>query len=153
MKIEDILLESCVISHIQSKTKADVLRELVTALKNARLIDNIDEAIRVVEEREKFGSTGIGDGVAIPHGKMHGLDTFLCAFGRSIDGIDFDAVDQKPVHLFFLLIAPENPVSAHLKMLSRITKILRDPLFRKRLMELSSVHELYTHIIEEDKKL
>ncbi|HBE44500.1 MAG TPA: PTS fructose transporter subunit IIA [Deltaproteobacteria bacterium] len=153
MRIEDILLENCVISEIQSKTKKGVLNELIGVLKEANLISSAQDALRVIEEREKFGSTGIGDGVAIPHGKMKGIDTFLCAFGRSPDGIDFDAVDKKPVHLFFLLIAPENSVSIHLKLLSRITKILRDSLFRKKLMELKSAHEIYLHIIEEDKKI
>jgi len=153
MRIEDILLENCVISEIQSKTKKGVLNELIGVLKEANLISSAQDALRVIEEREKFGSTGIGDGVAIPHGKMKGIDTFLCAFGRSLDGIDFDAVDKKPVHLFFLIIAPENSVSIHLKLLSRITKILRDSLFRKKLMELKSAHEIYLHIIEEDKKI
>jgi len=153
MRIEDILLENCVISEIQSKTKKDVLNELIGVLKEANLISSVQDALRVIEEREKFGSTGIGDGVAIPHGKMKGIDTVLCVFGRSLDGIDFDAVDKKPVHLFFLIIAPENSVSIHLKLLSRITKILRDSLFRKKLMELKSAHEIYLHIIEEDKKI
>ncbi len=114
----------------------------------------IQEAEREVKwglDRGKFGSTGIGDGVAIPHGKLKGMENILCAFGRSKEGLDFDAVDGKPVHIFFLLLAPEDSASLHLKMLSRISKVLRDPSFRKNLVELDDA-ALYAKVIEEDRK-
>ena len=106
----------------------------------------------VILEREKLGSTGIGEGVAIPHGKMKGIDHILCAFGRSKKGIDFDAVDGKPVHIFFLLLAPEDSAGLHIQMLSRISRILRDPSFRKQLTEQGDDRDLYANIVEEDKK-
>jgi PTS system nitrogen regulatory IIA component len=153
MRIEEILKESCVVADIKGKTKGETLFELVDVLKKANLIHNIEKAVNVILEREKLGSTGIGDGVAIPHGKMKDIHNIVCAFGRSKDGVDFDAVDRKPVHIFFLLLAPEDSASLHLKMLSRISKILRDPSFRKRLVELTDAHDIYTNVVEEDRRL
>jgi len=153
MRIGDVLKESCVNDNLKGKTKREILYELAEDLKNAGLIDDIDKVVDTVLEREKLGSTGIGDGVAIPHGKLRGINNFLCAFGRSLEGIDFDAVDRKPVHIFFLLLAPYDSVSLHLKMLSRISKILRDPSFRRRLLELGSSKEIYKDIIDEDTKV
>ena len=152
MRIEDTLEESCVINEIRGKTKEQVLAELVMALKKANIIQNEDEVVRVIQEREKLGSTGIGEGVAIPHGKLKGLQNIICVFGRSTEGVDFDAVDQKPVHIFFLLLAPENSASLHLKMLSRISKLLRNPSFKKRLMDLGDAHAIYRSIVEEDSR-
>jgi len=153
MRIEEILKESCVVADMKGKTKGEALFELVDVLKKANLIYNLEKAVNVILEREKLGSTGIGDGVAIPHGKMKGIYNIVCAFGRSKEGMAFDAVDRKPVHIFFLLLAPEDSASLHLKMLSRISKILRDPSFRKRLMELTDAHDIYTNVVEEDRRL
>jgi PTS system nitrogen regulatory IIA component len=153
MTIEEVLAERCVIAQVQGVTKKDVLIELVSALTRANLIKNEKEVVNIILEREKLGSTGIGEGVAIPHGKLKGLKNIICVFGRSIKGVEFDAVDQKPVHIFFLLLAPENSASLHLKMLSRISKLLRDPSFRKRLMELGDSHDIYRSIVEEDRKI
>jgi PTS system nitrogen regulatory IIA component len=153
MRIEEILKESCVVADMKGKTKGEALFDLVDVLKKANLIYNLEKAVNVILEREKLGSTGIGDGVAIPHGKMKDIHNIVCAFGRSKDGVDFDAVDRKPVHIFFLLLAPEDSASLHLKMLSRISKILRDPSFRKRLVELTDAHDIYTNVVEEDRRL
>jgi len=153
MTMGEILRESCVIADLKSKTKREIFVELIDTLKDANLVEDAEKALNVVLEREKLGSTGIGDGVAIPHGKMKGLRSILCAFGKSQEGVDFDAVDSKPVHIFFLLLAPEDSASLHLMTLSRVSKLLRDPSFRKRLLELSSPHEIYNAIIEEDGKI
>ena len=112
----------------------------------------MEKAIQVILDRERLGSTGIGDGVAIPHGKMKGLDRIVCAFGRSEKGVSFDAVDRKPVHIIFLLLAPEDSTGLHLKMLSRISRIVRDSSFRKKLMEEANAPQVYKDIVEEDKK-
>lgn len=153
MRIEDVLEESCVIHEIKGHTKEQVLAELVMALKKAKIIQNENEVVKVILEREKLGSTGIGEGVAIPHGKLKGIENIICVFGRSTTGVDFDAVDQKPVHIFFLLLAPEGSASLHLKMLSRISKLLRNPSFKKRLMELGDAHAIYRSIVEEDSRI
>ncbi len=152
MNLSDALREACVITDLTGETKGEALTELVSALKREGLIADADEALKVILERERLGSTGIGEGVAIPHGKMKGLDTILCAFGRSKKGIDFGAVDGQPVHIFFLLLAPEETTGLHLKMLSRISRILRESSFRKRLMEQAEAEQLYRDIVEEDKK-
>ena len=153
MKLVDILRESCVIADIKGTTKREILFELVETLKKANLINDIDSVVEIIIEREKLGSTGIGDGVAIPHGKMNKLNTILCVAGRSKEGVDFDAVDRQPVHIIFLVLAPEDSASLHLKVLSRISKVLRDPSFRKKILKLADAHDIYTNIIEADDKL
>jgi PTS system nitrogen regulatory IIA component len=152
MNMRDVLRESCVITNLAGSTKTEVLSELVQSFKEAGLIDNVDEAVNVVLDREKLGSTGIGDGIAIPHGKMKGIDRILCAFGKSKEGIDYDAVDGKPAHIFFLLLAPEESAGLHIQMLSRISRILRDQTFRKQLVEQSENINLYSEIVEQDEK-
>jgi PTS system nitrogen regulatory IIA component len=152
MNMKDVLRESCVITNLAGSTKTEVLSELVQSFKEAGLIDNVDEAVNVVLDREKLGSTGIGDGIAIPHGKMKGIDRILCAFGKSKEGIDYDAVDGKPAHIFFLLLAPEESAGLHIQMLSRISRILRDQTFRKQLVEQSENINLYSEIVEQDEK-
>jgi len=109
-----------------------------------------EATLNVLFEREKLGSTGIGEGIAIPHGKITGLDQLILSFGRSAVGIDFDAMDGKPVHLFFLLIAPENSAGQHLKTLAKISKMLKDSVFRTKLMAAKSKDELYKIIANQD---
>jgi nitrogen PTS system EIIA component len=152
MTIEEALHDSCVLADLKGSNKKEVISELVGTLKNAGLVQDVEKAVNVVLDREKLGSTGIGDGVAIPHGKLKGMDNIVCAFGRSKKGLDFDAVDGKPAHIFFLLLAPEDSASLHLMMLSRISKILRDPSFRKGLVDTDTTDDLYTKVIEEDRR-
>jgi nitrogen PTS system EIIA component len=153
MRIEEVLKESCVIADIKERTKEGALTELVEALKEADLVSDVGNVVRVILDREKLGSTGIGDGIAIPHGKLKDIHTILCAFGKSAEGVNFDSVDERPVHIFFLLLAPEESASLHLKMLSRISRILRDPSFRRRLVQLNGREAIYREIIDEDRKL
>ena len=153
MKLADILRESSVIADIKGITKREILFEMVETLKKAKLIDDIDSVVEVIMERERLGSTGIGDGVAIPHGKMRKLNTILCVAGCSKEGVNFDAVDRQPVHILFLVLAPEDSASLHLKVLSRISKVLRDQSFRKKILKLTDAHDIYTNIIEADDKL
>ncbi len=153
MRLVDILKESSVISDIKGRTKKDILTELAGQLKTAGLIKDVEPVVKIIMEREALGSTGIGDGVAIPHGKMKGSGNILCVFGRSREGVDFDAADGEKVHIFFLVLAPEDSASAHLKVLSRISRILRDPSFRKKLLKLPDAHAIYESIVEEDEKL
>lgn len=152
MNIQDALKESCVLAELKGGTKEEALGELAHALKDAGAVEDEAETLRVILEREKLGSTGIGDGIAIPHGKMKGLKGILCAFGRSKEGIPFDAVDKKPVRIVFLLLAPEDSAGQHLKMLSRISRILRDQAFRNKLTGEGNASALYRDIVEEDKK-
>jgi PTS system nitrogen regulatory IIA component len=152
LKLRDILRESSVIADIKGKLKKEILFELVEPLRKSNLINDTDTAVKIIMEREKLGSTGIGDGVAIPHGKMKNIDAVLCTVGLSRQGVDFDAVDSRPVHIFFLVLAPEDSASLHLKVLSRISKILRDQSFRKKMLKLTDAHDIYINVIEADDK-
>jgi len=99
-----------------------------------------------------MGSTGIGEGIAIPHGRLKNLKKFVISFGRSKKGVDFDSIDHHPSQIFFLVMAPENSAVDNLKLLGRIVTLLKDPSFKKKLMEASSQNELYQIISEEDEK-
>jgi PTS system nitrogen regulatory IIA component len=152
MKIEDILSEDLVLADLPARTKVDVLVELADAL-TARYPE-LDKArlVGALEDRERLNSTALGDGVAIPHGKLPGLRRVLAAFGRSRAGVDFQSLDGKPTHLFFLLVAPEDSAGAHLKALARISRLLKDPSFRSRLLEAPDAQAIWTIIRDEDAR-
>lgn len=150
MKISEILNEDLLIPNLQSKNKKGVLEELAGVLVGQRKLPDLEKVVEVLLDREKLGSTGIGDGIAIPHGKIKDLEGVVASFGRSRGGVDFESIDQKPTHLFFLLVAPENSAGIHLKALARISRLLKDPSFRKRLMEAESKEQLFQIISEED---
>lgn len=152
MKITDILDESSIIKDLRSTTKKGVLEELSNVLVERGKLPDRDKVVEVLLEREKLGSTGIGDGIAIPHGKMKGIKELVISFGRSITGVDFESIDNKPTHLFFLLVAPENSAGIHLKALARISRLLKDSSFRNRLMEARDQQDLFRIIAEEDEK-
>ncbi len=152
MKIVDFLKPELIIEEIQARDKEGALREFSGRIEKATNI-KAEKVFGVLLEREKLGSTGIGEGVAIPHGKLHDLKEFICCFGKSESGIDFDAIDGKPVHLVFLLLAPENSAGTHLKALAKISKILKDPTFREQLIKTQGAEEIYRIIKEEDDKL
>jgi len=152
MKIVGYLKEDWVVSDLQGTDKTSVLRELASVLVKPCQAGSLEDLLRVLLEREKLESTGIGDGIAIPHGRLKKLKEFCVSFGRSAEGIDFDSIDGKPSHLFFLVMAPENSAVNNLKLLGRIVTLLKDPSFKKRLMEAPSQKELFQFISEEDEK-
>ena len=152
MKIMDYLKEDRVISDLQGTDKHSVLRELSRVLVKPCQASSAEELVQVLLDREKLESTGIGEGIAIPHGRLKGLKDFVLSFGRSTKGVFFDSIDHKPTHLFFLVMAPENSAVNNLKLLSRIVTLLKDTSFRKRLMEALSPKELFQIISEEDEK-
>lgn len=151
MRLDQIFKTEFLVESLVSGNKKDVLGELIDVMIKNGLKINSDKAIDVLLQREKLGSTGIGEGVAIPHGKVSDLQELVVAFGRSKKGIDFDAIDGKPVHLFFLLLAPESSTGQHLKALARISKMLKTPNFRKTLLEAKSRNDLYKAIVEQDE--
>jgi PTS system nitrogen regulatory IIA component len=152
MKITDILDESSILQDLRSTNKKGVLEELSSVLVERGKLPDRDKVVEVLLEREKLGSTGIGDGIAIPHGKMKGIRELVTSFGRSIKGVNFESIDNKPTYLFFLLVAPENSAGIHLKTLARISRLLKDPSFRNRLMEAKDRQDLFRIIAEEDEK-
>jgi len=152
MKIMDYLSEEWVIPDLQGTDKSSILKELSSVLVKPCQVPSVEELLQVLLDREKLGSTGIGEGIAIPHGRLKKLKKFFISFGRSLRGVDFDSIDRKPSHLFFLVIAPENSAVDNLKLLSRIVTLLKEPSLKKRLMEVHSQKELFQIISEEDEK-
>src|SRR5437899_922781 len=133
MKITEILTPEMVVAQLRGGTKAEVLTELAETLCKQHKEIAFDRLLGVLNERERLGSTAIGDGIAIPHGKLRGITKILGVFGRSPGGVDFESLDGNPTHLFFLLVAPEDSASLHLKALARVSRLFKDAGFRQRL--------------------
>ena len=150
MKIADLLDIKAISAELTSSRKVEVLAELVDLLRRVQPDLDAAELLAVLIEREELGSTGIGDGIAIPHGKLKGLDRLFMAFGRKRDGIDFDAMDNRPAHLFFLLLAPESEATLHLKALARISKLLRKEDVRRQLLDAPDSATLLSILSQED---
>lgn len=150
MRLSEILAIDNIIPELKAKDKKGVLGELAEVI--ARYDANIDRGmlLKVLIERENLGSTGIGDGVAIPHGKLSSVKQPIVSFGRSKKGLDFDSMDGQPAFLFFLLLAPENSSGVHLQVLTKIARILKSSTFRKALMQVDSREEIYQTIIQTD---
>ncbi len=134
MRIADILTEEMVIPELHAGGKREALDEMTAALAAAHPEIDKERLREMLEEREKLGSTGIGGGIAIPHGKLPGLTHVLAVFGRSPRGVNFDAVDGAPTRLFFLLVAPEDSSGMHLKALARISRLLKEQDVREQLL-------------------
>lgn len=151
MRLDQILKIENINESLKAKTKAEVLSELSSMI--TRGYPRLTQAgvFNVLQQREKLGSTGIGDGIAIPHGKVSNLEEVVVSFGRSREGVDFEALDGKPVHIFFLLLAPEDCAGQHLKALARISKMLKMGNFRRKLMEAKDRTDLYKIIMEQDE--
>lgn len=152
MKIEDILPEELVVPDLEARTKSDVLEELAGRVADHYPELNRARLVQALEDRERLNSTALGDGVAIPHGKLPGIRRVFAAFGRSRAGVDFQSLDGKPTHLFFLLVAPEDSAGAHLKALARISRLLKDQSFRERLLTASDAAEIFKTIRDEDAR-
>jgi len=152
MKIMDYLNEEWIIPDLQGTDKPSVLKELSSVLVKPCRVTSVEELVQVLLDREKLESTGIGEGIAIPHGRLKKLKKFFISFGRSLKGVDFDSIDRKPSQLFFLVMAPENSAVDNLKLLGRIVTLLKEPSFKRRLMEAPSQKELFQVLSEEDEK-
>ena len=150
MKIIDMLKPDYILESLKSNEKRDVLSELSAPFLKHYPALNAETTLAVLMEREKLGSTGIGDGIAIPHGKLAGLDDLVVCFGRSATGIDFNAMDGKPVYLFFLLLAPESSAGQYLKTLAKISRMLKDSSLRTKLKESGSKNAILTLISQQD---
>jgi len=152
VKITDILTEDMVVPALRGRTKGDIINELAGVVVAGH--PEIDRArlVQALEDRERLNTTALGEGVAIPHGKLPGLQRVVAAFGRSPGGVDFQSIDEKPTYLFFLLVAPEDSAGAHLKALARISRLLKDEAFRRRLIEGGTASDLYAIIREEDDR-
>ena len=152
MKITDILNREASILELSAHAKDALLAEMAGALATAEASLDETKLLHVLREREALQSTGIGEGVAIPHGKVTGLDRLVATFARSTAGVDFDSIDGEPTQLFFLLVVPEQSGGQHLKALARISRFFRDASFRERLMAAQDLDEIFRAIEEEDAK-
>ncbi|MFA5858830.1 MAG: PTS sugar transporter subunit IIA [Elusimicrobiota bacterium] len=150
MKILDFLCSDAIAINLESETKKDAIKELVDYLVKAKKIKNEEKAIQALLEREKLGTTGIGQGVAIPHCKSDNVSDIVAAFGISKKGVEFDSLDGEPVYIISLLIAPTEAAGAHLKALAKISRLLKDKFFRQALRDAESVDAVIKIIREED---
>jgi PTS system nitrogen regulatory IIA component len=128
------------------------MEELVEHLATVQPGINAGELLKALLEREKLGSTGIGNGIAIPHGKLAGLSDIILVFARSTAGVPFEAIDGKPIHLIFLLVAPANSTGGHLKALARLSRLLKNDSFRKTLLTAATAQDILRAIADEDNQ-
>lgn len=152
MKIVDLIRRDLILPALQSTTKPGIIRELATFLASRHPGIDAERLTRVLMEREALASTAIGEGVAIPHGKLGTVSGIIACVGRIRDGVDFQSMDGQPTYLFFVLVAPESSTGAHLKALARISRIFKDPGFRARLLAAPDAEGMYGVIAEEDGK-
>lgn len=153
MKIMDFLNRKAISADLKSADKAGTIRELIDLLVKAGVIKSKkEEIIKILMSREALGSTGIGQGVGIPHGKSPQLKSLMAAFGLSKKGVDFESLDGEPNYIFFLLLAPEDSAGPHLKALARISRLLKDKYVREMLKKAQSEKEIIKIISDEDAK-
>lgn len=150
MRIVNLLDLKHILPDLLATSKRGVLEELVAVLMDPSETLDREKVVEVLLERERLGSTGIGDNIAIPHGKLPQLSRLLLAFGRSLKGVDFESMDGKLSHLFFLLLAPTNSAGLHLKALAKISRMLMNQSFRESLMKAASSEDIYKLLVEKD---
>lgn len=153
MKIIELLERHCILANLQATNKQAVLEELAATLVPGPEDLKLENIVEVLLDRERLGSTAIGDNIAIPHGKLANLTKLKLAFGRSVEGVDYNSMDGKPTHLFFLLLAPINSAGMHLKALAKISRMLMTQSLRASLMNASSVEEIHQLLMERDAEI
>ena len=142
MALIDLVVESIIKTPLEAKDKPDVLRELVRILKDAGEIEDYDAVLDAIQKREDQMSTGLQDGIAIPHGKCSAVSSLKCAIGIAPNGIDFDALDRQPSKLFFLLLAPPDQSGPHVEALAEIAKLAQSKAFCKALVNADDAKEV-----------
>ena len=152
MKINEILGKENIIADLTGKNKESVLLELTEFLKQNGSVKDKDALLLALVEREKLGSTGIGENVAIPHAKSDEIDSILTLFARSVEGVDFDSLDKKPVHFVCLVIAPTQSTGHHLKALARVSRLLKNQELRDNILKAQDCKGIYSVLLEEDAK-
>jgi len=151
MRISQLLHKESIIANLNARDKKGTLDELALAISKVTTASETDIA-SVLMEREQLGSTGIGGGIAIPHGKLDAVRSIVIGFGLSRQGVEYESLDNKPVHIFFLLLTPENSTGGHLKVLAQISKLLKMDHFKKDLIAAESVDDIYDIIIAQDEE-
>jgi fructose PTS system EIIBC or EIIC component len=138
MKVHELLSTKNILTEFKNENKEDVINELVDLLKGDERVFDLEEIRKCVFEREEKMSTGVGKGFAIPHGKTNSVTDIIAAFGKSETPIEYNSLDGEPVHLVFLLIGKENLLAKHIKLLSRISRMMNNEEFRKKLIDAES---------------
>jgi nitrogen PTS system EIIA component len=152
MKIDEILKKESVIADLVGKNKLEVIQEMTSCLKQNNIIKDDQALFATLMEREKLGSTGIGENVAIPHGKSDELTQIITVFARSLGGVDFESLDQKPVHFVCMVIAPAHSTGQHLKALARISRLFKNQTLREGILKAEDSNSIYSILLEEDSK-
>src|SRR3990170_6480556 len=142
MKLSKFCGEDLISFDLKGKTKNEIIEELVNLTSRSKLVKDKDEVLAAVFEREKLVTTGVGYGVAFPHAKTRAMKGIVIVFGRSEVGIDFEAMDKKPVHLLFMIAAPEDAIGAHLNVMARLSYIMKSEKNRERLMRAKTAGEV-----------
>ncbi|MBN1405219.1 MAG: PTS sugar transporter subunit IIA [Candidatus Omnitrophica bacterium] len=150
MEISDFLNSKAISVDLQATDKENTIKELLGMLVKAGAVKDEDKLFKILISREALGSTGIGQGVGIPHGKTDSVSKLMGAFGISKAGVNFDSLDGEPTYIFFLLLAPEDSAGPHLKALAKISRLLKDKFFRDRLMKAKSPKEIIDIISKEE---
>ena len=152
MKIDEILKKESVIADLVGKNKLEVIQEMTSCLKQNNIIKDDQVLFTTLMEREKLGSTGIGENVAIPHGKSDELTQIITVFARSLGGVDFESLDKKPVHFVCMVIAPAHSTGQHLKVLARISRLFKNQALREGILKAEDSNAIYSILLEEDSK-
>ena len=152
MKICEILRVERIISSLRGATKAEVIDELINLFKDDERVNNLEGLRSAVHEREKIMSTGVGKGFAIPHAKTNSVNEIIAAFGKLDKPLDFQALDEQPVNIIFLLVGKENMVGPHIKLLSRISRMMNKDEFRESLANAKTPEEIYSLFEQEEKQ-
>jgi PTS system nitrogen regulatory IIA component len=151
MKILDVLQKETILDNLKSRDKKGLIEELSKPIALQAGVKH-EHLVRMLMERERLGSTGIGDGIGIPHAKIRDLESLYLGFGLSRKGVDFESMDGRPTYIFFLMITPEDSTALHLKVLARIAKILRKETVREKLLGAAGVDDIFDVIGEEDEE-
>lgn len=152
MKLTDYISRELIDPNLEISDKTDCLRRMVDMMGRQNAISDTRVGLEKILDRERMMSTGIGEGLAIPHAKTDVMKQSRVAFARVVKGLDFDALDGKPVHLIFLLIGPPDSASLHVKILAGIARLLRDPQVRERFMQADTPESVLRLLREEEKK-
>ena len=153
MNLADILSPETVLLPLRSVNKTDIIKQLVQILNTAGKINDLDKVLKAVLDREAVMSTGVGEGVAIPHGKSDAAPTIVAALGIAEEPVDFESIDEKPVRLIWLLVGPPGRTGPHLKALSRISRLMHRQDFRNRLIQAPSPKDVLHEILNEEQQL
>ncbi len=150
MQLTDLLNEQNILIPLKCKTRDECIRVLIDTLNKQDLLADSEQAFSAILEREKLMTTGVGNGIAIPHCKHSSCPNFAVAMGIHPEGVDFESIDKKKVHIIFLLVGPENNPSMHIKLLSRISRLMSNEELRETLLKAQTPNDVLEAIEEEE---